>query len=170
MTKRALISGASGLVLLLVLPGCLTPPAVHATASGKPEMTVAAPADLVKPVIVGKMLSRGYRITRDTQYELSFDKPTDNIAVAVLLGSKYDSQPNARVSYSFAPIGGETRVVADMAIITNPGSAFERRTDVNGSADSPIIQGLLNDVKADMMSSSKSPTSAGKPAAAVTAR
>jgi len=72
------------------------------------------------------MVNGGFRITKDTSYELTFDKPVENIAVAVLMGSKYDSQPNARVSYTFAQVNDTTRVVADVAIITNPGSAFER--------------------------------------------
>jgi hypothetical protein len=159
---------ASSIAMLFSLQGCLTPPPEYATASGKPETTIQASPEKIKPLIVGKMLSRGYRITRDTPYELSFDKPSDNLAVMVLLGSKYDIQPNARVSYSFAPIGAETRIVADMAIITNPGSSFERRTDVNSSGDSPIIQGLLNDVKAEITVNPPAPTaSSSKPPRAV---
>ncbi|CAL8981572.1 hypothetical protein RHODGE_RHODGE_02867 [Rhodoplanes serenus] len=96
------------------------------------------------------MVTQKYRITKDTPYELSFDKPVENMAVQVLLGSKYDSQPNARVSYSFAPVDGGTKIFADMAVITNPGSAFERRTDVDGGHDSVAVQSLLDRIKEDL--------------------
>jgi hypothetical protein len=133
---------------------CATVPP-PATASGKPEVTIAeATPEKVKPVLVDKMLNSGFRITKDTPYELSFDKPVQNIAVAVLLGSKYDAQPNLRVSYTFAQLSTATRVVADVAIITNPGSAFEQRTDTNAGVDSHDIQILLETIRGDLDTSS----------------
>lgn len=142
--ERSAIIGAS-----LLLASCVTAPVEHHTASGKPEVTVAATPESIKPQLVSQMLSAGYRINRDTVYELSFDRPVDNLAVAVLMGSKYDAQPNSRISFSFAPIGGQTRIVADAAIITNPGSAFERRTPTNNGVDSQSIQQYLDRLKAE---------------------
>ena len=83
-----------------------------------------------------------------------------NPLVAVLMGSKYDAQPNARVSYQIAQLGDDVRVVADMAIITNPGSAFEQRMDVSAGADSPLIQAFLTSVATDL---EKQQTPATKP-------
>ena len=121
------------------------------TASGKPEATISnASPEKVKPALVDQMINAGFRITKDTPYELSFDKPVQNLAVAVLMGSKYDAQPNERVSYTFANLGGSTRVIGDVAIITNPGSAFERRMEVNGGVDSHDLQVLLDKVSADI--------------------
>lgn len=138
------------LVAALGLAGCATP-VQHQTASGKPEILVAgATPETVKPAVVNRMVSAGYRITKDTPYELAFDRPVENVAAAVLLGSKYDSTPNARVSYTIAGTGTGTRVVADLAVITNPGSAFERRTDFNGSQDTVKIQGVLDQVRGDL--------------------
>lgn len=119
----------------LALGGCAAP-IQHQTASGRPETLIHnTSADSVKSAIVNGMMSKGYRITRDTPYEIAFDKPVENIADQVLLGSKYDSQPSARVSYTLASVGADVRVIADMAIITNPGSAFERRTEMNNGQD-----------------------------------
>lgn len=134
----------------LVLASCGTP-VRQDTASGRPEVTVHHVAsDRVKGALVSGMLNRGYRITKDSQFEIAFDRPVDNLAVAVLMGSKYDAQPNARVSYQIAQLGDDVRVVADMAIITNPGSAFERRMDVSAGADSPVIQAFLTTIAADL--------------------
>lgn len=52
-----------------------------------------------------------------------------------LFGSKYDATPNPRVTYTLMQDQGATRVIADFVIVTNPGSAFERLTPVNGSQD-----------------------------------
>jgi SPOR domain len=130
--------------LAACLAGCGTPVRQN-TASGRPEVTVhQVPADRVKAAIVNEMIDMGYRITKDSQFEIAFDRPTDNPVAAVLFGSKYDAQPNARISYSIAQMGNDVRVVADMAIITNPGSGFEQRTDVSDGADSPKIQEFLD--------------------------
>jgi hypothetical protein len=142
--------GCAALAAVLMLGGCGTP-VTHATGSGKVEVAIngAAP-EAIKAALVNKMLNSGYRITKDTAYEIAFDRPTDNIAVAVLLGSKYDAQPNARVSYFIASTPPLVRVVADIAIITNPGSGFEQRTEMNGSQDSVRVQALLDEIKASL--------------------
>ena len=110
------------------------------------------------------MLNKGYRITKDTQFELAFDMPVDNAMVSVLLGSKYDSQPNKRVSYSIAQVGEDVRVVADFAVITNPGSAFERRTDLNESAATTDVQTLLEEVASESKSAPPVPKIASRAA------
>jgi hypothetical protein len=135
------------LAAALILGGCGTP-VTHATGSGKVEVGInGATPEIVKPGLVNKMVNYGYRITKDTPYEIAFDRPTDNLAASILLGSKYDAQPNARVSYFITATPPTVRVVADIAIITNPGSSFERRTEMNNSQDSVQVQALLDDLK-----------------------
>jgi cell division septation protein DedD len=152
--------------LAALLFGCGTPVRQN-TASGRPEVTIAnVPADRVKSALVNEMINGGYRITKDSQFEIAFDRPIDNLAAAVLFGSRYDAQPNARVAYSIAQVGSDVRVVADMAIITNPGSGFEQRTDVSAGADSPKIQELLNRVSASLTSVPPDPAASNKPSPA----
>ena len=136
--------------LATALLGCAAPQP-PSTASGKPEVTIRqASPESVKAAIVNGMLNRGYRITRDTQFELSFDRPVDNVLAAALLGSRYDAIPNARVTFQIAHLAPDVRVVADMAIITNPGSSFERRTDVSAGAEAPKIQEFLDQIAASV--------------------
>lgn len=132
--------------LAATLCGCAS--VDHQTASGKVEVTINAPPEAVKASIVNAMVNQRYRISKDTAFELAFDKPTDNLLAAAFLGSRYDSTPNTRISYFLAPTPPSVRVVADFAIITNPGSSFERRTDLNRSEDTAQVQALLDDVKA----------------------
>jgi len=138
---------ATGTIICLLLWGCASQPPL-ATPTGKPEATYgSASASAVKSAIVSGMINKGFRITRDSAYELSFDKPTENIAAQLLLGSRYDSQPNTRATFTIAEVGPDVRVVADLAIITNPGSGFERRTDVTQGASAIDVQQFLDSLQ-----------------------
>jgi hypothetical protein len=46
------------------------------------------------------------------------------------------------------PANDNVRVVADIAVITNPGSAFEQRTKMNHGRESANLQATLNAIKA----------------------
>lgn len=96
------------------------------------------------------MIDKGYTVTKSDDNLVSFDRPVDNVMAKMFLGSNYDSTPNARISFNLIQNKGSVRVVADCVIITNPGSAFERRTDVNNNPDTANIQNWLNQVKRDL--------------------
>ena len=134
-------------MVLFMVAGCATPVS-HYTPSGKPEVTISTnDFNAVKSTIVAQMLNKGYSITKDTDFQLVFEAEADSMMSTVLFGSEYDTTPVARISFSFAPIDDSVRVVADAAMITNAGSAFERRTDMNNSNSSARIQEMLDDVK-----------------------
>jgi hypothetical protein len=96
------------------------------------------------------MLNRGYNVKSSTSTLLVFEKPIDNILASVLLGSRYDSTPAARVTYTIIETDTSTRVVASLAAITNPGSAFEQVTPMDNSKDSLIFQQFLNELKSSL--------------------
>lgn len=139
---------------LLALAACGTP-TMHDTPSGKVEETFNGTPDTIKGPLVGMMATNGFNMTKDTPYMLAFDKPVNNIMMAVLLGSRYDATPNARVSFTFAPMGTVTRVVADSSVITNPGSAFERITPMNNNESTAKLQLWLDDLNTSMVAPSK---------------
>lgn len=143
----------------LLLAGCGS--VTHDTASGKVETSIAAPPEAVKSALANAMVNQRYRISKDSQFEIAFDKPTENLAAVAFLGSRYDSTPNNRVSFYITPSPPVTRVVADFAIITNPGSSFERRTDFNNNQDSVQIQSMLDQIKAELEKPAPPPQSAG---------
>jgi hypothetical protein len=148
MRRAATITGLGLAVLALV--GCAAPAAMD-TPSGKAEVTIEGVSpEQVKPLLVNEMLNRKYTISHDSPYLLGFDKPTDSILVSALVGTGYDSTPNVRVSYTLAQIGHETRVIADLAVIGNPGSAFEQRHDLNGGVDTPKYQAVLDRIKTEL--------------------
>lgn len=134
-------------VFILALAGCQTAQPL-ATASGRPEVSISAPASQVHAALVGAAMNRGYTIRQDSQYLLVVEKPSQNFMANVLLGSQFNPVVNARMSIAIAEIGGATRVVVDMAIIQNPGSGFERALPANNSKDAPVIQAWLDEIAA----------------------
>lgn len=74
------------------------------------------------------MLNRGFDLRKDTNYQLVFERPITDIFTAALFGSQYDHTPNARITATQAASPKSVRVIVDLAVVTNPGSAFERRT------------------------------------------
>ena len=150
-TKRAYDDYGEGLLVsrlkpiiapisLVLLFTFLTLSAAH--AQDRPQALIDGAPDAIKSNIVGTMTGKGFSISRDTQFQLAFDKPADNILVMALLGSRYDIVPNERVTFTFAPNGAKTMVFADIAIITNPGSGFERVTPISGQ-EAQNVQGIL---------------------------
>lgn len=138
------------IMMMAGLTACATP-VKHDTPSGKAEATIrGTSATTVKNRLTDLMLNKGYTVTRSDDLVVAFDKPIDNALAAAFLGSKYDSTPNARISYNLIQSKGAVRVVADCMAITNPGSAHERKTSFNDHADTLNVQRWLNDIKASL--------------------
>jgi hypothetical protein len=84
--------------------------------------------------------SAGFNLVRETYYQVAFDKPVENLLVGAFLGSGYNATPNERVSFTLVPAGPNTRVIADISVVTNPGSGFEQLTPFNNGPDSERMQ------------------------------
>jgi hypothetical protein len=136
-------SVALAFILASAVAGCNT--VRHDTPSGKVEETIQAPIAQIKPDIAAMMFSRGYQLQRETDYSMAFDAPMTSTGAQVFFGSRFNSVPDARLTFSMAPEGGSTRVIVDCKIVTNPGTAFETYTDINGSKDTMALQHFLDD-------------------------
>ena len=138
-----------------VLGACAAPAHLD-TPSAHPEVTISrVPADKVKAVLVSKMIDKGYRVTQDTQFNLAFDKS----AGKAFFREGGAADRNQRVTYSIAQVGDDVRVVADISMITNPGTEHEARSDVNDAAkDAPAheTQAFLDDLRTELNSAQTS--------------
>jgi hypothetical protein len=143
MVQRILLAFA----VAAILAGCQTAAEAPATASGKPEVTMKAPTAAIKARLLSLAMDRRFNVTKDTEYLLQIEKPSDNLGAAILLGSKYDSVPAERIVFTFAPLGDSVRVVAASMFVTNPGSAFEQITPVNAGEGINQTQAALQDIK-----------------------
>ncbi|MGY8709525.1 hypothetical protein RAD16_27605 [Bradyrhizobium sp. 18BD] len=113
-------------------------------------MTIRASTAAIKARLLSLAMDKRFNVTKDTEYLLQVEKPSENFGAALLLGSKYDGIPAERIVFTFAPIGDTTRVVAAGMFVTNPGSAFERITPVNGGDGATRTQQTLDELKASM--------------------
>jgi len=137
-------------VLAVVLAGCQTTAQAPATASGKPEVTIKTTTAALKARILALAMDHRFNVTKDTEYLLQVEKPSDNVGAAMLLGSRYDAIPAERIVFSFAPMGDSVRVVAASMFVTNPGSSFERITPINAGEGVDRTQATLLELKSSL--------------------
>lgn len=104
----------------------------------------------VKTAYVGTLTNFGYSMIRDTNFQIVMERPVDNMMANVLMGSNYDPTVEARLTATFLEMGEQTRVMTDMGIVRNGGSAFEAVTPVHGAQDSIGVQSLLNEIKTEL--------------------
>jgi hypothetical protein len=112
--------------------------------SGRPEVTVSAPAAAVKSQLINEMLNHGFSIVSDSPYLVVFEKVSDNIAAMFLFGTRYGGAPHVRASFSIADMNGSTRVVSDLALIGNAGTAFRKAHRPEHGTDAAEAQQMLN--------------------------
>jgi hypothetical protein len=116
--------------------------------SGRAEATIQAPANTVKSLIINEMMNRGFSILGDTPSVITFGKITDNLVANLFFGTRAGGAPQARITYSMAEINGSTRVMGDAALVSNAGTGFERRTDMNSGDTLRDMQSMLYAVAA----------------------
>ena len=140
---------------VLTIIGCGSPQVKHSTPSGKPEVIImGADVDIIASEIINRMINFGYGVTKTDNRMLVFEKPIKSFMGGFLYGSQYDSQPNARISYTLNHYKNETRVVASCDVVTNPGSSFERISNLDSSPETIKLQDMLNEIKASLESKS----------------
>ena len=136
------------LTAILLVGGCATAPPLQ-TPSQRPEVTISGTTKKeILDVVVDNMLADGFQIKQMNDYSAVFGKLDRSLSGALLSGSKYDSTPEMRVTYNMVETGNAIRVFCSVAMVTNPGSGFERVTDVTGGKLAHKIQAMLERLKA----------------------
>lgn len=122
-----------GIVVAVVvaLAGCATPPPLS-TPSGNPEVRIHdVSKKQVLDTIVSATTAKGMQVKSINDYSVVVTKLADgDFMSALLFGSRYDSTPEARLTFTTIVDPGNIHVFARAEMVTNPGSAFERRHDV----------------------------------------
>ena len=137
-------------LVALMLTGCTTAPAVvHATQSGLPEATIDAPLEEVRAAIINNYIG-AWTMTRETPSMVTVETQVQNVMMAALLGSRMNPYPNQRLTFTMTQSPNGTRVVANHAIVTNPGTGFESQTAMNNGLDSQNVQRVLNRLKTNL--------------------
>jgi hypothetical protein len=134
-------------ILLFFLSGCATIEPLH-TPSGKPDITIPnVTKKQVTDVLVNQMLERGFNIKSANDYNIIFTKPMEKFGEQLLLGSQYNSTPENRISANIVESSAGIRIVLNNQAITNPGSGYERVTDLNSGNYGMYWQNFLSRIK-----------------------
>lgn len=140
--KTIIIRAAILLAAVVVLAGCASTAQMRAAAVANQPIAVKASKQQARDAVAQAFVSQGYMITKDSDFVLEFSAPTKSGWVQLLLSSNYDSRVDARLSVQF--VGENPTTVSWRAFyVTNPGSAFERLTDVSNGADAPMLQSRI---------------------------
>lgn len=147
MNRRGLLLAGAAVAASLV-SACTTTGGAPRTAPER-QLTFKASKRQVKEAIAALMVSRGYQISKDSDFVMDFEANTNNVMATILLSSNYDSRVVTRLSVTF--IGDNpTQVSWRAALITNPGSAFERPTDITNNPDGDNVQAQFVALKAQL--------------------
>jgi membrane-associated protease RseP (regulator of RpoE activity) len=137
----------SFVVLIYFLSGCATIPTVPPldTPSGKPEVIISnATKKEIINAIINYMLNLKYQIHSQSDHLIVFSQRIKSFAAGLIYGSRYDPTPESRISFTLVENNSNIRVIGTAEIITNPGSAFERR---NINPNQNELQDLLYSIK-----------------------
>lgn len=130
---------------LFTLAGCASSAQMQAAAAANQPITVNVSKAKAKEVVATMFSSKGYRITKDSDFVLEFSAPTSSPLAQMLLSSRFSSEVDARISVQFTG-DNPTTVIWHAYLVTNPGTGFEQLTDVSRGADAPTIQANLDQV------------------------
>jgi len=134
-------------MVLMMVSGCATVQPIR-TGSGMPEVTICGISkNEVMEKFVAGLSMKGVNIRNTNNYQIVVSKPVDNPLIAALYGSRYDSTPEARVIFTFADVNNCIYIGARLQIVTNPGSGFERITDISRGKDAYQLQQDLEELK-----------------------
>ena len=135
-------------LILVLITGCATIKPLN-TPTGKPEVIIPdASKSEIADQITNAMLSWDFQLQKRDENILVFAKRDQRLGSSLLFGSRYDSTPEWRFIYNIVDHHEGIRVIANIAAITNPGSAFERVTDLSrGSKDSENVYALLTQIR-----------------------
>ena len=126
----------------------------------RPEVVIPrASKKAVVDALAGQMSQQGYSVGRIDDYRAQFEKP-GGFWLDLLAGSRFNSTAIWRVSYTLFDSPEGVRVYADMGAVTNPGSAFEKVTEVKGGKNAVAIQSILEAVKNIAANTSAQPSAA----------
>lgn len=142
------------LMILFTLSACVSTQK-FLTKSGRPEVVVwNVPKKIVVDELSNRMVSKGFNIKEANDYSITYSKVNDSISASLLFGSQYDSFPEAQIKNDIINVQtGEqsgVRIVASVYAVINPGSAFERKTDLSQSWDAQKYFDFLNNIKLEL--------------------
>jgi hypothetical protein len=89
---------------------------------------------------------RKFRITNETQSEMSFEQPVSSEVLKSLPDTDIGKAAIERVTYMIKPLAGDIRVSSEIAVISKAGSSPEKKIDISQSAEAETVQSVLDKI------------------------
>lgn len=131
-------------ILATLLLGCASAQQIS-LPSGRPEIDIRSDKKVVIDAIANMYSRAGYAIKTVNDFSLVVDKPDTSVGSSILFGSRFAPTQNMRVSLNFSGMGDSTHILGRVEVVTNPGSGFEKVTDL--SANALFVQNTLAEAK-----------------------
>lgn len=135
----------NSLLLVLILSGCAQSIQPN-TPSKRPEVCIRASQEIVAAEIAGKALDRGYRITEQTTMMIVAEKDAEGM-LELLYASQFNASPIVRATFNLVKTASCMRVVANLFVISNPNSGYQKIHPMNDAGNYSAAQAWLDDIK-----------------------
>lgn len=134
--------------MMMVLAGCQS---AQQQAAVQRTTQVDATIQEFTDLLLQKRIARGYTIRQQTPNMIVLDRPAKDFATQFVYGSQWNIVPNYRLTYQM--YGDKPLTVSvNGAIITNPGSGFERINDMSNHASMAEVMKEIADIASEIKS------------------
>jgi hypothetical protein len=132
--------------LALLAGSCDTPYQPPRTASGQPEHTLSkVDVACFRGELLSFLVDRGYAIRQSSDTQVVAGRRAQSYTFTFPLGARWREE---RIMFTLIPLAGNAvRVILYGGYVSNPGTAFESITPIEGTAnDTPGLAALLANV------------------------
>lgn len=122
--------------------GCASAPPIE-TASGKPDVVMRnVNVACVREQILNHALTTGWNIKSTSDIQIVVERRAPPSLASTMLSTGFSGAPYQRVTFNLIPSGGDLRLVADAAWVSNANTGFEKSHAVRATAsDQATIEG-----------------------------
>ena len=143
---------------LFLFSSCVSQPERVYTSSGKPEVTINAPLEMIKDAILGAFAGDGWVIENDTKYSTTMTKPCGDAFACImgqaLIGNSYSTAPKMEIAFSWLKTTNGNKVIVsryDMSTQMAFGQVNRSSLLTNNSGFNELV-GLLERAKVNVES------------------
>ncbi len=115
-----------------------------------PSLAISAPVEAVKSAIVTRMMSHGYHLESDTQFQMVWAKEMDNAKGAMaqfIAGNANCAMPKWIVNLTFAPQSDSVLVLGTQQLDKATTLCARDRVELNGKKNREEMVSFLADIK-----------------------
>lgn len=138
------------ITMTVALASCATTPAVQRialTPSGRPEASfIGRSPDVVQGLIASGCMNRGMLVVNSTPNQVQCEIPMNAFqatAAQLLIGNSYSTTPQSFVRFAIVPVGGDTRVQAQMWVQTQMAFGQMQQQELNSNEQFNSVQSFL---------------------------